>query len=284
MTLINDMKNMKCTSTEEIIRDYIFDNPNDVLKMTTRELSEKTFTSPTAISRFCKKLGAQGFPQFKLLLSSEVPLLQNQMFIDDILPLKKNDTAFQTISKMKNLQIAAIEETAKELDYQEIQDLVSILMKTEKIDFYGIGINYYISEEIRYLLTRIGKKVTIRDNKNEKIAQVLSSNKDNVAFVLSHTGEEKEQIEIAKILKSKGTTIVTLTGYKDSLLAKLSDFHFYIKPGRRFVDMGPIIFSTSTRYVLYTIFGYLFTFCYEQQKEEFELYAQLANYETQFYE
>jgi len=192
------------------------------------------------------------------------------MFIDDILPLKKNDTAFQTISKMKNLQIAAIEETAKELDYQKIQNLVSILMKTEKIDFYGIGINYYISEEIRYLLTRIGKKVTIRDNKNEKIAQVLSSNKDNVAFVLSHTGEEKEQIEIAKILKSKGTTIVTLTGYKDSLLAKLSDFHFYIKPGRRFVDMGPIIFSTSTRYVLYTIFGYLFTFCYEQQKEEFE--------------
>ena len=283
MTLINDMKNMKCTSTEEIIRDYIFDNPNDVLKMTTRELSEKTFTSPTAISRFCKKLGAQGFPQCKMLFSSEAALLKNKTFIDDILPLKKNDTTFQTISKMKNLQIAAIEETAKELDYQEIQNLVSILMKTEKIDFYGIGINYYISEEIRYLLTRIGKKVTIRDNKNEKIAQVLSSNKENVAFVLSHTGEEKEQIEIAKILKSKGTIIVTLTGYKD-LLAKLSDFHFYIKPGRRFVDMGPIIFFFFSRYVLYTIFGYLFTFCYEQQKEEFEVYAQLANYETQFYE
>lgn len=282
MSLIDEMKTMKCTSTDEVIRDYIFDNAADVLEMTTRELSNEIFTSPTAISRYCKKLGIDGFPQFKLLLSTELHLFQSDIFIEDILPLKKNDTAFQIISKMKNIQIQAIEETEKFLDYNQLQDLVHTLMKADNIDFYGIGINYYISEEIRYLLTRIGKKVTIRDNKNEKIAQVLSSKKGNVAFVLSHTGEEKEQIELARILKKKGTIIVTLTGYTNSTLAKLSNFHFYIKPGRRFVDMGPIIFSTSTRYVLYTIFGYLFTFCYENQKEEFELYAKLANYETQF--
>lgn len=155
-------------------------------------------------------------------------------------------------------------------------------MKIETIDFYGLGINYYISEEMRYLLTRVGKKVILRDSKNGKIAQVLAFNEKHVAFVLSHTGEEKEQVELARIFKQKGTVIVSLTGYPDSMLAKLADFYFFIKPGRRFIDMGPIIFSTTTHYVLYTIFGYLFTCCYEQKKEEFELYAKLANYETQF--
>ena len=282
MTLVHDMKKMICTSTEEVIRDYILDHPMEVLEMTTRELSDITYTSPTAITRFCQKLGTKGFPRFKLLLSAELNLIQADTFIDDHLPLKPSDTAFQTITKMQNIQISAIKETAKELDYQQLQKLVHVLMQCEHIDFYGIGINYYISEEIRYLFTRIGKKVTLRDSKNERIAQVLSSKKGHVAFVLSHTGEEKEQLEIARILKKKDTIIVTLTGYPDSTLAKLSDFHFYIKPGRRFIDMGPIIFSTSTRYVLDTIFGYLFTFCYEQHKEEFELYAKLANYETQF--
>lgn len=282
MTLLNDMKQMKCTATEEIIRDYIFDHYVEVLHMTTRELSEKTYTSPTAVSRFCKKLGAEGFPQFKLLLVSESQYFQDQLIVDDVLPLKQNDTAFQTISKMEKLQTQAISETAKELDYTQIQKLVLLLMKCDKIDFYGLGINYYIAEEFRYLLERIGKKVSLRENKNDRIAQVIASKKGDVAFILSHTGKEKEQYEIARLLKEKGVIVVSMTGYVDSPLAKLADFHFYIKPGRRFVDMGPIIFSTSTRYVLYTIFGYLFTFCYESKKEEFEIYARLANYETEF--
>ena len=65
MTLVHDMKKMICTSTEEVIRDYILDHPMEVLEMTTRELSDITYTSPTAITRFCQKLGTKGFPRFK---------------------------------------------------------------------------------------------------------------------------------------------------------------------------------------------------------------------------
>jgi len=282
MTLLYDLKNMKCTATEEVIRDYIFDHYLEVLHMTTRELSEKTFTSPTAISRFCKKLGAEGFPQFKLLLVSESQYFQDQLIIDDVLPLKQNDTAFQIVTKMEKIQTQAILQTAKELDFTQVQKLVLLLMETERIHFFGLGINYYIAEEFRYLLGRIGKKVALGENKNDRISQLIDAKKGEVAFVLSHTGKEKEQYEVARLLKEKGVTVVSLTGYPDSPIATLADFHFYIKPGRRFVDMGPIIFSTSTRYVLYTIFGYLFTFCYENKKEEFEIYARLANYETEF--
>ena len=53
MTLFNDMKHMKCTPTEQVIRDYILENYVDVMHMTTRDIAKKTYTSPTAVTRFC---------------------------------------------------------------------------------------------------------------------------------------------------------------------------------------------------------------------------------------
>ena len=284
MTLFNDMKHMKCTPTEQVIRDYILENYIDVMHMTTRDIAKKTYTSPTAVTRFCRKLGIDGFLKFKLQLVSESKSFQEELIVDEVLPLKPKDTAYQVITKMHKIQTQAIEETAKELDYRQIQKLTHLLMQCENIHFFGLGVNYYIAQEFRYLFERTGKKVRLRESKNERIAQVLDAKKGDVAFVLSHSGVEGEQYEIAKLLKEKGIFVVCLTGYLDSPLAKIADYHFYIKTGRRFVDMGNIIFPTSTRFILNVIFGYLFTFCYEDKKEEFELYAKLANYERDLWE
>ena len=147
MTLLNDMKQMKCTPTEQVIRDYILGNYVDVMHMTTRDIAKKTYTSPTAVTRFCRKLGIDGFLKFKLQLVSESKNFQEDLIVDEVLPLKPNDTAYQVITKMQKIQTQAIEETAKELDYQQIQKLTHLLMKCENIHFFGLGVNYYISQE-----------------------------------------------------------------------------------------------------------------------------------------
>ncbi|MFV0395769.1 MAG: MurR/RpiR family transcriptional regulator [Coprobacillaceae bacterium] len=280
MDLFRKLQEMQFTNTERIIADFTTHNPLKVLEMTTRTLADATYTSPMAVTRFCKKLGVGGFLQFKLLLSSEIGHMQNAIHVDDILPIKEYDTAYNVIAKIKKIQIAAIEETANKLDYNLIQKIVQLMMNADQIDIYGLGINYYIAEEIKYLIGRLDKKVVINDSKNERYAQVLSSNEKHIAFVLTHTGEEKEQLKIAKLIQNQGTKIISLTGDENSSLAKISDYNIYIKPGDRFVDMGPIVFSTSTRYVLDTIFGYMFTFVYRNNKEKFDTYAKLTNYEN----
>ena len=54
--------------TETNIYQYIIKNLESVLKMSVRELAEKTFVSTATIVRFCQKLDCDGFVEFKTKL------------------------------------------------------------------------------------------------------------------------------------------------------------------------------------------------------------------------
>ena len=45
------------TPTEKEISDYILDNASLICNLTIREFAENTYSSPSSIVRFCKKLG-----------------------------------------------------------------------------------------------------------------------------------------------------------------------------------------------------------------------------------
>ena len=53
------------TPTEKEIADYILDNASLICNLTIREFAENTYSSPSSIVRFCKKLGFEGFNDFQ---------------------------------------------------------------------------------------------------------------------------------------------------------------------------------------------------------------------------
>ena len=63
-------KEMPCL--EKKVARYILAHPQDVLQMTVNELSTKSESSRTAVSRFCKSVGIRGFSHLKARLSVEL--------------------------------------------------------------------------------------------------------------------------------------------------------------------------------------------------------------------
>lgn len=59
------------TETEHHLYRYIMDNRDKVMFMRVRELSEVTHVSPASIVRFTRKLGCEGFSEFKVKLKQE---------------------------------------------------------------------------------------------------------------------------------------------------------------------------------------------------------------------
>ena len=53
------------TQTERHLRDYILRYPEKVAQMNARELAQASFTSPSAVIRFCQKFGYKGLKDFK---------------------------------------------------------------------------------------------------------------------------------------------------------------------------------------------------------------------------
>lgn len=73
MIILKELKNfVNGTSSELDIKNYILEHPEDIERMSARELGKATFTSAASVTRFCRKLGYKGYPEFRFKFISEI--------------------------------------------------------------------------------------------------------------------------------------------------------------------------------------------------------------------
>ena len=61
------MKQADFTDVEKSIAAYLMKNGFDVKNMSIQSLARATFSSPSTITRFCRKLGLDGYKKFQIL-------------------------------------------------------------------------------------------------------------------------------------------------------------------------------------------------------------------------
>lgn len=270
----------KFSAVEQNIIKYILDNPKEIVNMSIRELANKTFTSSAAIFRLCQKCGLKGYTEFKIKFISEVNRTSD--FENDELekpirdlhrPINGKDDVKSVVRRMAFLQIEAIEETKNEINYKQIERVADMMNAAGQIVFFGFDLNYYISQSTVYHLVRTGKPAVVYETVNNQVAKAVMFKKEDVAILISRTGENKNLIRISQVLKRKGAKIILLSASRDTSLDKLCDEFIYIANVIDYLSMGGVIFSVGCRYILDVLFGILFSKNYKSVEKfvgEFE--------------
>ncbi|WP_455630443.1 MurR/RpiR family transcriptional regulator [Megamonas sp.] len=270
----------KFSAVEQNIIKYILDNPKEIVNMSIRELANKTFTSSAAIFRLCQKCGLKGYTEFKIKFISEVNRTSD--FENDELekpirdlhrPINGKDDVKSVVRRMAFLQIEAIEETKNEINYKQLERVADMMNAAGQIVFFGFDLNYYISQSTVYHLVRTGKPAVVYETVNNQVAKAVMFKKEDIAILISRTGENKNLIRISQVLKRKGAKIILLSASRDTSLDKLCDEFIYIANVIDYLSMGGVIFSVGCRYILDVLFGILFSKNYKSVEKfvgEFE--------------
>ena len=69
---INLKENKELSKNERILADYILKHPEDVLKMSSKDLGKECFVSTATVYRLCDKLGLSGFSDLKIKITSSL--------------------------------------------------------------------------------------------------------------------------------------------------------------------------------------------------------------------
>lgn len=210
--MFNYEKIQELNELESSLYNYIIKNNEKVIYMRIRELANEAHVSTTTILRFCKKMGCDGFSEFKLKLKIDIEkkdikiLGDNTLMIIDFLKKAQND------NYMKKL-----EEISNKLD------------KSNTIIFVGIGFSGIIAKYAARYISAIGKKSIYIDDPFYPIYFENSENYTTVAFSVS--GETPTVIDHINRLKRKGSKIISITNNESSTLAKISDLNigYYIQ-------------------------------------------------------
>ena len=134
------------TIQEKYLVDYIINNQEDILKKNINELAKLSYTSSATISRLCKKLGFNGYKEFKYQYAAEYSHLLELKNDFKIEPFSSESSIDDALNKIELLHKRAIEYTKSLLDRQVIERIYQLIKNAKYIEIYGTGINFSLAE------------------------------------------------------------------------------------------------------------------------------------------
>ena len=216
---------LEFSQSEKQIAKYILNHGEEVLSMSVKELAKETYTSPATIVRLCKKIGLDGYNDFKIKYSAELQYdLHHTDRIDVNFPFSKDDSYPMICHKLSSLYQEVIADTIKLIDFTELNKIVDLLYPHQHIDIYGSGNSLLAAMSFQHKMMRISRDVNLRILHGEQVFMSYNSNSSRIAMIISYSGETNENIQIAQTLKENNTPIIVLTSVGDNRLSHYADY------------------------------------------------------------
>ena len=204
---------------EKQIADYILKNIKLVSRSTISDISRNLGIADSTFYQFTKKLGYEGFKDFKINLLTEE--FDPEISIHE--KISKNDDVDVMVKKVFDSSIKALEDTKKIASGETYKKAAEAMLKAEKVWFFGVGGSNAVALDSFHKFMRSPVKCGFVSDYHMQLMDASLLTKNDCAFVISHTGLSQETLEIAKILKENNVKLIVLTSYVLSPLAKMAD-------------------------------------------------------------
>jgi RpiR family carbohydrate utilization transcriptional regulator len=185
-------------------------------------LAKDAGVSLPTVNRFCKKLGFDGYPSFKIQIAQEIT---NTNDLLDRFNVDK-DTPEVVKRVMTDIQ-STIVNVGQNLNPQAIDKATDLLVSAQSISFFGLGGSGPVALDAQHKFFRFGVPVVAHtDYINQRMIASMMKEGD-LLVLISFTGRTTEIVETAKVAKKNGVKTIALTS-EDSPLAKLSNVVLHI--------------------------------------------------------
>ncbi len=234
--------------SHKLIAQYILSNPDILTDISARELAEKTFCVPSSIISFCKKLGYKGFNEIKFyynLSNNKQSLLKS--------PLIEMEKKIDSIEQTK-----LFEQTIKSLD------------QAPRIFIFAFGMSQIPAMDFYMRMAKIEpSKMIFYESYNEQYRAVSMISPNDVAVLISNSGEAKELIFLQKYILKKQCKQILVTNKERSTLSHHVDIEICLG----FIETDPLMFKelpTLSRFALMHMLDRIFLVVFQRDRKNKE--------------
>lgn len=219
-------KYSELTNKEKQLAEYILNNYEDVILMSTSRLAQNADVTKSVIVRLCQTLGFSGYTEFKLMLSRE--LARNEQF--SFTPyISKTDSTDEIFDKVFASNIKTLHDTALGIDREVLNQAVCALEGAANIYIYGVGTSAGIVTDFQYRLMQIGLNAFCFTDIGNMRVSILNIKEGDAAIGISNSGNTIATVDTLRLAGQSGAKTVCITSYPNSEIVKISDYPLVIK-------------------------------------------------------
>lgn len=248
------------TPLESEIASYILNNKDAVTKLKIQELADILFISKSAIHRFVKKIGFNGFNDLKVSIAKEnADLLENNSYINVNYPFQAKDNPRQIAFKLLELYEKAIKDTFEYVDLDQIKAVSQLIDSADVIDVYTHAHNSNIAENFQDKMLTIGRSVNCPSSFYNQRLTVLASDQKHVAIILSYSGKATFILPIVKKLYEKGVKVIQIGKAGSNYYSQYVTYHLSISDSENDRDrMSQFSSHIAMQYIMDVLYGCIY--------------------------
>jgi DNA-binding MurR/RpiR family transcriptional regulator len=225
------------SDAERKVAQYVLDEPKKAIHLNVAELSKQCGSSRAAVVRFCKRLGTEGFSDFKLRLARDVFKESDERFLPD-LELESETAALEATRAVVEVTQRSLGRLATVLDPRLVDAAVDAFLAAPMIALFGAGASGIVASDFHQKLLRIGIPASFTEDTDTQITAACSLRPEDAAFVVSYSGENAAMIEAARQAKARGARVVSLTADGSNTLRGLADIALLVPASERIYRQG----------------------------------------------
>lgn len=276
------------TKTEEDIADYVLAHADDVAAMKIGDLSAATYTSNATIVRLCRKLGVEGYRDFRIALASDLERSRNTASdINPDTPFLEGQGTRDIISSVARLSKQAIDQTYVSLSPAELRRAAKLVMGARRVVIFGIGDSEISCEMFANLMLKIGVTCFMANQHGDALAVSGVLGPGDVAILASYSGGIVGQFSTElKLILERGVKAVAVTA-DEGLRDRLAGVECMLSCPQGESNEGKIATyyaQTCIRFILNCLYGECFAQNYRRNTELQQRFAEQRQYGQERYD
>jgi RpiR family glv operon transcriptional regulator len=226
-TIINQYHDQLNPNELEIV-SYILANQETAQTMSIVELAEKCLTSKSSIHRLVKKLGFDGFTEFKYSMKSAPKVKQ-----------PKRD--------LLDMQIKDISATIKLMRQSDVKKIVEKMSQADRLFGFGTGWGQQNTlKDLNRNFMRLGKCLFEIPAKTEFDMLMPTFTEKDFVIIISLSGNTQDLKQNIQMLNMKNVPILSITGFHHNFLAQHCPYNLYYQSSVISEEEGDEIVSLVT--------------------------------------
>ncbi len=223
---------------EKQIAAFIIGFPEDAVSMSIEDIAARCKTSVSSVFRLCKSAGYSGYKEFSRALSTDIAISRNSLskYID----IHPGDSTEKIVKSVCINNINAVENTMAINSIEGLDKVIDVIHSAKRVDFYGIGASGNVAMDAHNKFIRINKISMSSADPHSQILCAPTLKKGDAAVLISYSGNTRDILETARIVKQTKATLISITGYSKNPLCELADICIYSASSESLIRSGPM--------------------------------------------
>lgn len=199
--------------SERKVADVILADPKSTTRMSIAALAQAASVSEPTVNRFCRNFETAGFPDFKIQLAQS--LAGGTPYVSRM--VEQDDSVEEYTDKIFTSTMVALDESRKSVNPGLINRAVDYLIQAKQIAFFGLGASGPVAMDAQHKFFRFNLPVTAYDDVLMMRMVAASASTGDVIVVISYTGRTRDMVDIARIARANGATVIGISALESPL-------------------------------------------------------------------